>query len=196
MANINAPFGFRPVRRLDGVTPNFEFREFKIANANNSVIATGDFCKALNTGYITLSTAGTTDANLGVFMGCKYLNTALGRTVYSNYWPGSGATGDIIAQVIVDPMVVFEVQTTSTGPAVFADLWANFDFIAGTSANGISKQALDYTSIATTNTLPFKLVQIPGLDSPESSEIDATTAYNIVQVTLNHTVFHQGVTGL
>lgn len=196
MANTNAPFGFRPVRRLDGVTPNFEFREFRIANANATVIAKGDFVKALNTGYITLSTAGTTDANLGVFQGCRYLSATTGKTEYSNYWPGSGATGDIIAQVIIDPNVVFEVQTTSTGPAVFADLWANFDLVAGTAANGFSKQALDYGSIGTTSTLPFKLVEIPGLYAPESSEIDATTAYNIVMVTLNHTVFHQGVTGL
>src|SRR5208283_3804226 len=80
----------------------------------------------------------------GVFYGCKYLSTAIGRTVWSNYWPGGSPTTSasqlaIEAYYVNDINAQFVAQTDSTGFAL-ADVGSNVDFNigSGTVANGLS----------------------------------------------------------
>ena len=99
MANILAPFGFRAVGvRGSGSGPSFEIETRKIAQGNSTPIYRGDPVVALATGYIARAAAGTTQIE-GIFKGCKYQSLSQGRVIWSPYWPGSDAAGDVDAQI-------------------------------------------------------------------------------------------------
>jgi hypothetical protein len=61
------------------------------------------------------STAGIAVPIEGVFLGCKYYNTNVGRTVWNSYWPGSGASGDVEAYVCTNPEQQYLVQGSTGG---------------------------------------------------------------------------------
>lgn len=187
MPNVQAPFGFSPIGRIPGMTPNFAPSVRRIASNNSTAIYKGDPVTSLSTGYITRSTAGTTQI-AGIFWGCKYYSTSQRRTVWSNYWPGSDATGDIEAYVIDDPDARFVVQAGgSTTPIGFADINANANFALGTgnAATGLSGAFLDQTSInPATTTLPFRIIDIVR-EPPGQNGTDIAAAYNYVIVGFN-----------
>lgn len=188
MANVNAPNGFQYFGRLEGGSPTAGLTTRLISSSDTAAVGQGDPVTSLGTGYVTASTAGTTQID-GIFNGCEYLSTALGRTVFTNYWPGSGATGDVKAYIYTDPQAQFVVQSDNTA-ITFADVGANINFTAGTpnSVTGFSTASVSQSTIATTNTLPFRIV---GLLSEAASPAattgtDNTSAYNRVIVTANN----------
>jgi hypothetical protein len=190
MANTFAPFGFRQCGSNIGVTTGFNFptTDYLIANADGTNVFSGDPVTLLTTGFVTRSTAGTTTI-AGIFAGCKYFSTSLQRTVWSPYWPGSGATGNITAQVIDDPNAVFMVQVGNAGaaggPVVQADVGANVQFALGTgsTATGLSGAYIDYSvTPAVTATLPFRVLN---LLSSVDIRTDNTSAGNLILVTFN-----------
>ena len=66
-----------------------------IASNNATKIYQGDPIKVLSTGYVAQWTNGTASTALaGIFVGCRYLSTSQGKTLFSNYWPGSDAAAD------------------------------------------------------------------------------------------------------
>lgn len=184
-----------------GVTPNFETVEMIVDKDDTTAIYTGDPVKLLSTGYIAQWSAGTAVSQLaGIFWGCRYLSTSLGRVITNNYWPGSDASGDVTALVIPCVFNVpqyFVVQTDSTG-ATFADKYRNYDVALGTgsTANGRSGAYLDLSTGNTTATLPFRLVDLWGGTPPSGrGNVGSGTesgAYNWVIVAANVT----GTTGL
>jgi hypothetical protein len=200
MANTSAPFGFQLAGILDGTVGSLGQQTRLIASNNSSSIFSGDPVVSLSTGYITKMTAGSAVQCAGVFAGCTYLNTSLSRTVWSPSWPGSGATGDVTAYVISNPNATFLVQaTTSSGSAVpitTADINNNIDVAmgAGNATTGQSTSSVDTYTIATTNTLPFRIVSLV-TSPPGAPGTDATTAYNRVVVTFNNQDF-KSLTGI
>jgi hypothetical protein len=181
MANTNAPFGFRQYRGT-GSVPTYEMSVRKIASNNTTPIYFGDAVIPLTTGYIGQATASTVRME-GIFQGCKYTSTSQKRTVWSNYWPGSDATGDVTAYVVDDPNAQFVVQAGAS-EITFANIGEYIQLNVGTgnSATGISGMYVE--SPATTVTLPFivrGLVQEPpGMNGTEAS------AYNLVIVGFNN----------
>lgn len=187
MANTNAPFGFQLAGFLDGRSGSLGQQTRLIANGDTTAVYSGDPVTSLNTGYVTRSTAGTTQI-AGIFIGCTYLNTALGRTVWSPSWPGSGATGDVTAYVVTDPQAVFKVQAGGSATAIgLADINANVNFALGTgnATSGQSGAYADQTTISpSTTTLPFRivgLIQAP----PGANGTDITSGYNQILVAFN-----------
>lgn len=187
MANTNAPFGFQLAGFLDGRSGSLGQQTRLIANADSTAVYSGDPVTSLSTGYVTRSTAGTTQI-AGIFIGCTYLNTALGRTVWSPSWPGSGATGDVTAYVVTDPQAVFKVQAGGSSTAIgLADINTNVNFALGTpnTTSGQSGAYADQTTLsAATTTLPFRvvgLVQAP----PGANGTDITSGYNQILVAFN-----------
>jgi hypothetical protein len=185
MANTAAPFGFRQYKGT-GAAPTFEQNVRKIAFGNATAVFFGDAVTPLSTGYIAQATAGTVRIE-GIFAGCKYVSTSQKRTVWSNYWPGSDATGDVEAYVIDDPNAQFVVQASGALPIGFANIgeYVNLAVGTGNTATGISGMSVDQTSLNTTVTLPFR---ITGLiqDPPGANGTDITTAYNLVVVAFNN----------
>lgn len=168
MANTQAYFGFTQYQGGAGGAPTMAQSVRRIASGNGTAIYTGDpVMPVVSTanGYITQASPGSTTL-AGIFVGCKYLNTSLGRTVWSNYWPGSGATGDVEAYVIDDPNARFIVQTSTssfpmTGTATsmtsgVIGQYAQFSIGTGNTLSGRSGAYL--SSLATTVTFPFLIV--------------------------------------
>lgn len=187
MANTAAPFGFQLAGFLDGRNGSLGQQSRLIANADSNAVYSGDPVTSLSTGYVTRSTAGTTQI-AGIFIGCTYLNTSLGRTVWSPSWPGSGATGDITAYVVTDPQAVFKVQAGGSTTAIgLADINANINFALGSpnTTSGQSGAYVDQTTInPATTTLPFRIIGLVTAP-PGAPGTDITTGYNNVYVAFN-----------
>jgi len=202
MANTAAYFGFTQYQGGAGGAPTFAQSARRIASGNTTPIYTGDpVMPVVSTanGYITQGAAGTTRLD-GIFVGCKYLNTSLGRIVWSSYWPGSGATGDVEAYVIDDPNSRFLVQTSFSGAPMTGTAttmtsgiigqYAQFTIGSGNTSTGRSGAYL--SSVGTTVTFPFIVVdyQISGNNGG-----DPTTQYCNVIVGFNNEIFRSNGAG-
>ena len=135
-------------------------------------------------GGVEVHADGGTVPIVGVFNGCMYTDPTTSEQKFSNYYPASTNASDIIAFVIDDPNVVFEIQADDTFPV--ADLFGNFDIVytsSGSTVTGISGAELDVATGATTTSLPLKAIDISG--DPENSDV-ATANTNVLVVIQNH----------
>lgn len=143
MANVNAPFGFKPTRHLTGgVTVT---NDYPIDPTYTTAIFQGDVVEGVAGGTIELAEAGNVD-NIGVFWGCTYTDPN-GQIQFSNYWPGTASCTNIQAHVYDDPNIIYEVQSDSTGIAA-ADLNNLADmgtYAAGSTKTGVSACFLNGT---------------------------------------------------
>lgn len=118
MANTAAPFGFRQFGRREGGAPTAGMDRKFVSSGATIPIFTGDTVIRTTTAPYVISggsTAGITTPIEGVFLGCKYYNTNVARTVWNSYWPGSGASGDVEAYVCTDPEQQYIVQGSTGG---------------------------------------------------------------------------------
>lgn len=194
MANTATPFGFSPIGTLSGGSPNFRLSERLIASTNTTAIFTGDpVANAASplTGYIAQATAGTTQL-VGIFWGCKFLSVSQGRTVWSRFWPGADANGDVTAYVIDSPDTTFLVQAGASAIGK-ANLNENVQFAIGTGNTLTGLSGANVQSPAVTSTLPFIVLGFQ-LDPPGLNGTDITTAFNNVYVGWNLQVFKAGLT--
>ena len=194
MANTFAPFGFSPSSTSNGPM-NFRLSTRRIASTAGAIYhgdAVVPVTSPSTNGYIKQATASSVPL-AGIFWGCKYLSTSQKKTVWSNYWPGSDATGDVEAYVIDDPNTRFVVQTSGSSfqitgtPTTFTSApigkYAQLNVGSGSSSTGISGMYLD--TIATTSTFPFIIVDLV-LNPPGANGTDATSNYNYVVVGFNN----------
>jgi len=190
MANIDSAFGFRPIKRLDGAawTGNHNTRRML---TNAPALNRGDVVQALPSGYVQAAPATVADHSaLGIFVGCHYLQASLGYPIWSNYWPGAGAVGEVDAFIIDDPNVVFEVQATA-GPILIADVGMTANPTVVASTTGFSKWTL--ATPAASATAMFRVVALGDPAPMVGNGYDATTAFNIVQVAWNDQIYRQMV---
>ena len=110
MANVDAAFGFVPIRHMSGNAPRTN--KYTIASELAENIFKGDLVIVIAAGTLTPHTATETN-NIGVFDGCSY-TASDGSYVYSEYWPSGTTATDIIAYVYDDPYTVFKVQSAGT----------------------------------------------------------------------------------
>jgi len=202
MANTQAYFGFTQYQGGAGGAPTFAQSSRRIASSNTTAIYTGDpVMPVVGTanGYITQAAPGTTTL-AGIFVGCQYLSTSQKRTVWSSYWPGSDATGDVIAYVIDDPASRFIVQTSTTAFPVTGTLttqtsgvqgqYAQFSIGTGNTSTGRSGAYL--SSVGTTVTFPFIIVDYQvGFQNGG----DPTSQYCNVIVGFNNEIFRTNGAG-
>jgi len=180
MATTAAPYGLRPVKRVDGMPYAGAYSTYLIdpagyatniyngsvvyTNANGYInIVTGTGADATTNDWPTGSTSVT--GGVGVFVGCSFVN-AQGQLIFSQYYP-SGTTGVVQAFVVDDPMVLFQAQLDGT--ATQAAVGNNTFFAAaqststGNTRTGNSTSALDATVV----TVPAAF-RILGFASPVS----------------------------
>jgi hypothetical protein len=202
MANTAAPFGFAQMGTASG-PPNFAESHnppYRIASGYATAIGFGDAVRmnASLTGYIEQWANGDGDAThilVGIFVGCKYYSTSQKKTVWSNYWPGSDATGDVEAFVVDDPNAEFKVQAGIGSAITQASIGQTADIVAAPTVNtvtGISGMSL--STPTTTNTLPFKVVNVV-TTPPGANGTDLTTPYNYVVVVMNYQMY-KSATGI
>jgi hypothetical protein len=173
MSIVSAPFGFRPVKMTGGQPYNGAVQHMPIASAYATAIYTGDLVKLATTGYVQVDTGTTACTPYGVFLGCRYTDSALGFVTRS-YWPASQVAADAYAFVATDPDLILEVQADA--PITFANVGENIavaTYAAGSTANGISAVKVGASTLNTTNTLPFRVVGI--VPAPDNSSGDLFT---------------------
>lgn len=198
MTNTNAPFGFSQYFGGSGGVPTFNQSVRRIASGNATAIYTGDPVMPVigaATGYITQGSPGTT-VLAGIFVGCKYLSVSQKRPVWSNYWPGSDASGDVEAYVIDDPNAQFLVQGNSTtfnitgtvGTMTSSPIGQYAQFAIGTGNANTGQSGAYLNSLGTTVTFPFIVRGLLGLgaDYNVGNGSDPTSAYNKVIVGFNN----------
>jgi len=185
MANKDAAFGLRPAHMMGGAPYSGGQSRYRIANNQSGAIFQGDLVKQLTGGTVSRAAASSTVPVVGVFNGCRYTDPTTSEQVFSNYYPGSVAADDIIAFIVDDPNVVFEVQADDTFPV--ADLFGNFDIVdqttTGDTRSGRSNMELDVTTGATTTTLPLKAIDIS--QDPDNDDV-ANANTNVMVVIQNH----------
>lgn len=200
-----APFGLRPVRRLDGSAPNYQQNVYYVKNAYATSLGFGDPVLTLtggsNTGYVGAYTAGSTHI-LGVFAGlCGYFDTNFqqwqNRPGYTSaVTPPTGQ--DVPVWIIDDPQAVFVAQlgtTSANNPGTVAMRGGNIDMVIGTPTTaGYSTSYLDSNSYNnTTATLPLRIVGIsqeffPGFDPTQNTPTSQPTN-NYLEVVFNTSEF-------
>lgn len=195
MTNVNAPYGFQQYQGGAGGAPTFAMTQRRIASTYNTAIFLGDPVQPVVStanGYIIQGSPGTTRID-GIFWGCEYTSTSQKRKVWSNYWPGSDATGDVLADVIDDPNARFKVMGASTTFNITGTLstytsspvgqYAQYAIGSGNTASGVSGAYLN--TLGTTVTYPFIVLDLITAP-PGAPGADPTTAYNWVVVGFNN----------
>jgi len=191
MANKDSAFGCKPVRMMGGAPYSGGQSRYRIASGATTPIFQGDLVTQLTAGVIGRHAASGTVPIVGVFNGVQYTDPTTGEQVFKNYYPGSVSASDIIASVIDDPNVVFEVQADDTFPVT--DLFGNFDIVDGSpvgdTSSGISNLELDVTTGATTAALPLKCIDIS--QDPDNDDV-ASSNTNVLCVIQNHIMGQKG----
>ena len=184
MANKDAAFGMRPVKMIGGAPYTGGQSRYRIAANYDTAIFQGDMVAQVTGGGVEVHADGGTVPIVGVFNGCQYTDPTSGEQKYSNYYPASTNASDIIAFIIDDPMVIFEIQCNAAFPV--ADLLGNFDFVytsAGSTTTGMSGAELNVSDGATTANLALKCIDIS--EDPENSDV-SSDATNVLVVIQNH----------
>jgi len=190
MATTAAPYGLRPINRVDGMPYAGATDTFLIDPAGEATnIFYGQVVIIGADGYIALSTATGADITsnnlggsgvgaIGVFVGCEYIN-AQGQVINAQYYPsGTANGGEIKAKVITDPSVAFQAQLDGSGAQTV--LGNNTFFAAaqststGSTATGNSTSALDAT--VQTAAAAFRIVDF--VSEPGDAFTDVLVKFN------------------
>tara|TARA_R110000823_G_scaffold211015_1_gene341377 strand:- start:57 stop:662 length:606 start_codon:yes stop_codon:yes gene_type:complete len=171
MATTAAPYGLRPVKRVDGMAYSGATSQYLIDPAGEGTnLFYGQVVIIGADGYIALATANGEDLTtnnlggdsvgaIGVFVGCEYTNSS-GQLVQAQFYPSGTAGGVIKAYVVDDANVLFQVQ--ATGAMDQSDIGANTFFAAvqststGNTATGNSNSAA--TATTQTAAAAFRIV--------------------------------------
>lgn len=169
MAQTSRLNGFAPKKSLVASWTGASNMYF-VPSTDATVIMVGDLVKLAGSGRgplgcptVTRAVAG--DAVVGVVIGLPF--SGVGDPLVVPALPTGtanfrAANTDRYIMVIDDPNMIFEVQA-STNAIAYTDVGmnANFRATAGSTVTGSSGEDLDVASIATTATLPLKIVGFP-----------------------------------
>lgn len=203
MAQTSRIVGFRPAKYLNGAAWNGASNVYFIPASDPTAVFTGDAVKLAGdaraaTGVATVTRiAAATDIPLGICVGMLF--SGMGDT--TNMPPVNDLNTPVYRRpstdryvlVIDDPQVVYEVQFAGAGPAaatVTANVGLNGQFLlgAGNTSTGTSGFQIDSAGLATTATLPLKIIGLP--NRPDNIPGDPFISY---WVKLNATNFSTGL---
>ena len=132
---VSAPYGFKPINRIDGMPYAGATRQFAIANTAGAIY-NGDLVQIVASGTVEKFAGTTTGSPAGVFMGCRYTNPVTKQPTYAQYWPANTAITDAVAYVVDDPFAAFQVVVTTAGSVVsyayLDSIATNMSVITGT----------------------------------------------------------------
>lgn len=166
---VSAPYGYKPVNLLGGQVFSGSTRNVQIQYNYATPIYFGDAIKEVN-GFVTrasIASATTANQTTGIFLGCYYTNPSTKQRLWSQYYPGNIAAGDITAIISDDPDIVIRaVMCTSAaniGSAAQVMVGSNVGGIttnAGSANTGDSANAILVPTALSTATLPFRVIDI------------------------------------
>lgn len=162
---IDSPYGLIPVKLLSGTPFVGVTRHYSIASGYATSIFNGDAVKLVTGGTVERDTFDAAMTPIGVFVGCSYTDPSTEQKTFKQYYPASTVASDIQAYVLDATDVLFKVAVVSSGTTIgdlaITDIGANVAGVdnTGSTITGNSKCAISDTS-ATTNTLPFRIVDL------------------------------------
>jgi len=194
MANQETAFGLRPVGLVGSGVNSTGVTEYEIASDNTNAIFNGAIVVPLAAGVIDQAGAtdgGTTQA-LGVLVGVQYHDSTQKKPVWLNYWPGSGSVSvdtnyPVKALVADNPNQLFVVAADATLTnratalaAVFANASLGTSARTGSTDTGKSNSQLGVSTIATTATLPLRIVGL--VDDDANNDYASAGAHLLVRL--------------
>jgi hypothetical protein len=194
MANQETAFGLRPVGLVGSGANSTGVTEYEIASNNTNVIYNGAIVVPLAAGVIDQAgdTAGGTTQALGVLVGVQYHDSTQKKPVWLNYWPGSGSVSvdtnyPVKALVADNPNQLFVVAAdaslTNRATAlatVFANASLGTSARTGSTDTGKSNSQLSVSSVATTATLPLRIVGL--VDDDANNDYASAGAHLLVRL--------------
>jgi hypothetical protein len=156
MANANSPFGLKVVRHISGGMTRVS--EYSIASGYSTDIFYGDVVEMTGTGKNIAKAAAANADNLGVFKGCRYVDSQ-GRQVFSKYWPASTTASKIVALVVDDPNAVFEVQCDTLAEADIGQL-VDIHVGTGSTVTGVSGLYANVGGGTATTNMTLRLLEL------------------------------------
>lgn len=189
MPNIQTAFGFRHIGFLSGGSPDYQQQTRLLQSTNTTKIFMGDPVVKVGAAKYIARGADNTTVLEGIFAGCMYIPAAGGGPAWSPFWPGAAAQ-DATAYLINAPNALFLAASNNTA-LTEVNIGANIGYAIGTGSTvggGLSGATLDQSTINTTNTLPFQIVE---LYRGVGNGADPLSAYNWAVVTFNSQRFKQ-----
>ena len=159
---VSAPYGFKPINRIDGMPYAGATRLIPIASTYNVAIFAGDMVQTVAAGTCEKFTGTTSGLTVGVCVGVQYVNS-LGQFTPAQYYPGTSVT-DAYAIVVDDPLAAFKVAVTAANStmssAARAAVGANMSVLVGTgdTATGNSGASVLAGSEAATAGLVVRVI--------------------------------------
>jgi len=172
MSTTASPYGFRPVNLLGGIDFSGSTRSIKMTNSYGTAVGYGDAVKIVTAGTVEKDTGTTTMTPVGIFLGCQYTDPNTKQLTFKQNWVASTSATDNYAIVLDNPTAVFAVQADEA--VAQTALGINVAVVQGSVGTfGNSTVSLDGSTIATTNTLPVRIIGF--VDGPFSTVGDAFT---------------------
>lgn len=206
MANVDSPFGLKPLRYKSGLPYNgaavpmyiastYATALFigdpviKVAGGSNAAPVTVPGAGSFNIGTlpnVEKAAAGDTNRITGVIVGFAASPTAL-ENQYNT------ASTERVAYVAIDPQIVFEIQADGAIPAASVGLNAVLIFThAGSTASGLSGVELDTTVDAPAADASNQLLILQAVNR---DDVDTTLTHAKVEVLINQHTENQGTVG-
>ena len=181
MANQQGNFGFRPVLMMGSAYNGQGQQEMTIASNETNSIFMGDPVVLNANGSISRGSSAGAEL-VGIFNGCFYTDPTTQKPTFSNHYPGAIVADDIVANVISDPDVIFEVKVDdANGGRAQVGSTANIaTYAAGSTKSGISGVALDGSTFATSNASNFAVYDLS--TDPDNSDYDSANANILVRI--------------
>ena len=183
---VSAPYGLKPINRIDGLPYAGAFRQIPVAAGFGTAIFNGDTVQINSDGYLIKSTTTNSGTIVGVCMGGQYVNSS-GQTVQAQYIPASisTATNLAYAYVIDDPMALFKVAVVAVGATTMSSagrtvVGTNLALVlnAGSTVTGNSAFGVTTTGAGTTATIPVRVIDVV----PESATAADTYTELLVKI--------------
>jgi hypothetical protein len=181
MANQQGNFGFRPVLMQGSGYNGQGQQEMTIASNETNSIFMGDPVVLNANGSISRGSSAGAEL-VGIFNGCFYTDPTTQKPTFSNHYPGAIVADDIVANVISDPDVIFEVKIDDAngGRAQVGSTCNIATYSAGSTKSGISDVAIDGSTFATSNASNFAVYDLS--TDPDNSDYTVANANILVRI--------------
>jgi hypothetical protein len=171
---VSAPYGLKPINLIGGQVFAGSTRQRRIASGASS-IGYGDPVKFASDGTVVVCTETTTPPATGfagVFLGCTFVSSVTGQPTYSQAWISGTSVKSgtyITAYVVDDPDTLFKAVAVTSSTIVsstsgfqYTDINNNVALVANTlnTTTNDSQQGLELGSVATTKSLPIRIVDV------------------------------------
>ena len=206
MANVDSPFGLKPIRHRNGAPYNGASNPYYIPVGYGAALFIGDpVIKVTTTANAAhVSAAGVGEFNIGTLMGINKATAGDGNRITGvivgfaplptdlskQYNP---ASTERVALVCDDPDVIFEIQ--ADGAVAATSIGQNACLIythSGSTVSGLSGAELDTTSVGISADASNQLLILRAVNRPDN---DTTLTHAKVEVLINQHTENQGTVG-